>query len=146
LLPGLRATFANACSVLLARFSPGTSVSSNNRLHLVSSRAQPASMFASELKVARVGVCRPFGGALRTSPSRPVSGSARLRAIIAAFCGPGASPRIRQPEMNCWASAKPAATVVRSLTRTLDWSRPVLSTVASRTAGRRLVPGTPLTT
>jgi hypothetical protein len=115
---------------------PGGAASVNSGPHRKAERAQGTSMFASELNVCSAAVWFPFGAASRTLLRPPVRTSARLAAIAAAFCGPGSCPAMFRPVMN-WASAKPAATVVRSLTTTVPGTGGVPSTDASRTAAPR---------
>ena len=127
---------ATAARVPRGTGPPGGAASANSGPQASAERAQGTSMSASELKVRSVEVWVPFGAVSRTLLRPPVRTSTRLAAIAAAFCGPGNLPAIPRPVMN-WASAKPAATVVRSFTTTELGTGAVPSTDASRTAAPR---------
>src|SRR5829696_1087191 len=133
LRPGCLAMSAIASSVPRGAGPRGGVASANSAAQRDAARTQGTSRFASELTVRHVEVVRPFGGRMSTGAASPVRGSARFAAIVAAFRGPGDGPAIPAALVN-WASANPAATVVRSLTTTRPGSAPDPSTAASRTA------------
>lgn len=114
---GYFAMFATASRTFFDGASPGGALVRSSVLHCTESATQPATAFASELKVLSVDVSVPFGVVASTEPTAPVAGSARFAAMPTAFVIPYRLPTIRWPSMN-WAKALPVATVVRSFTTT----------------------------
>ena len=110
---------------------PGGVVAWKSLVQGRASATQLATTLVNELNVGKVDVSIPFGLDLSAIPTVPVCGSARLRAICAAFVMPYVFPIISLLCTNC-ANAFPVATVVRSFTTTLSGaSEPVPIALAS---------------
>ncbi|PWD42083.1 hypothetical protein ACN93_15870 [Gordonia paraffinivorans] len=103
---------AGSCSGLLAmwaidsiRFAGrplrGVVVADRNAPQPSAPEVQAASALVSEMNAPSVDVAEPLGGEVRVVPRRPLTGSARLAAIIAAPRTPGARPAMLVPSRNC---------------------------------------------